>query len=81
MRKTAEITQRKQYGDKYKHNPLSADSFRRYRENLAKVLKNEVLKELIWCVRFVLQWGESTDVCNISVLMEFATWNTEWTSF
>lgn len=42
-------------------------------KNLAEDLMSQVLKEIIWCVRFAIQLGASTDVSNISFLMVFVT--------
>lgn len=49
---------------------MSADSAKRYRENLAEDLKSQVLKEITWCVRFAIQLGKTTDASNI-----FSLWN------
>lgn len=67
-----EIIHGKQYGDKLKCIPLSANTVGRRIENIAEDLKKQVLEQITQCGRFAIQLDESTDVSNMSQLMVFA---------
>lgn len=61
-----EIIHGKQYGDKLKCIPLSANTVGRRIENIAEDLKKQVLEQITQCGRFAIQLDESTDVSNVS---------------
>ncbi|CAM4646942.1 unnamed protein product [Lepidochelys kempii] len=70
--KMDEIIHGKQYGDKLKCIPLSANTVGRHIEDTAEDLKKQVLEQITQCGRFAIQLDESTDVSNMSQLTVFA---------
>lgn len=72
MIKIAEIIHTKQYGNKLKRTPLSANTVGRWTEDTDEDLKKQVLKQVKQCRRFAVQLDESTDVSNFSQVTGFA---------
>ncbi|CAM5136722.1 unnamed protein product [Natator depressus] len=67
--KMDEIIHGKQYGDKLKCIPLSANTVGRCIENIAEDLKKQVLEQIMQHGRFAIQLDKNTDVSNMSQLM------------
>lgn len=67
----AKIIHRRQYGDKLKRVPSSANSVGRHIED-TEDLKKQVLEQTTWCGKLAIQFGESTDVSNMAQLNVFA---------
>lgn len=69
--KMVEIIHGKEYADKLKCIPLSANTIGRRIEIIADNLKKQLLKQITQCGKFAIQLDESTDVANLSQLMVF----------
>lgn len=68
-----EIMHGKQYGDKVKHSPLSANTVGKHVENTAEDAKKQALEQISQCGKLAVQLDESTGISNMSQLMTFAT--------
>lgn len=62
--KMGKIVCGKQYGNKLKCFPLSANTVGRSIENIAEDLQKQILEQIMQCGRFVVQPNEITDISN-----------------